>query len=208
MADGVGDVEADVVLVQADDIVQVAADVGGGAEQRGEVGVADGRQPLGQEVPLDAAGQAELALEPVGPAAELGQLLTCRVPLPAELVELGGDVGQRVGVVVDQAEARKGRGGRDHYPSHRAAGGRTEGTPVGPEGPRGRSVAAEAATPAGAGHLVGGSGGIISTSPGLTAAALPAPSSTAYLAGPLLGTLLSSYGRMVWTDTTRPVWSA
>ena len=53
-----GDVEADVVLVQADDVVEVAGNVGGGAEQGVEPGRPHPRQGTGQEVPLQAGRPA------------------------------------------------------------------------------------------------------------------------------------------------------
>ena len=59
---GVGHVEADVLLVQAEDVVDIAADEGGRAEDHAEACGADLRQLAGQEVPLEAGGEEAAVL--------------------------------------------------------------------------------------------------------------------------------------------------
>jgi hypothetical protein len=65
VTDGVGHVEADVALVEPHHVVQVAADVTGGAVERVEVHVADLREVFREEVLLEARREAQLFIQPV-----------------------------------------------------------------------------------------------------------------------------------------------
>ncbi len=57
VSDGVGDVEADVVFVEAHDVVNVTADPGGGSEDVGEFYAGDFGHFTGQEIALESGGE-------------------------------------------------------------------------------------------------------------------------------------------------------
>jgi hypothetical protein len=63
VADGIGDEEAEVVFVEADDVVDIAGDVGSGAEEEVEGGGAEGGEGSGEEVGLESGGEAEFFIE-------------------------------------------------------------------------------------------------------------------------------------------------
>ena len=63
VAHGVGDVEADVVLVEAKDVVEVAADPAAEQVVDGEAAVRDLRQRLRQEARLEALGELQLLVD-------------------------------------------------------------------------------------------------------------------------------------------------
>lgn len=63
VADGIGDEEAEVVFVEAGDVVDVAGDVAGGSEEDVEGSGADGGEGAGEEIGLEACGEAEFFIE-------------------------------------------------------------------------------------------------------------------------------------------------
>src|SRR5205807_9542325 len=96
VADGIDDAERDAGFVEAGDVVEVAADVAGGAEQDVEVGSAHLRQGAGQEVLLEAGGEAQLVVQPqhvklerLIMAAELDDLSLERVDLLLKRIKAG-----------------------------------------------------------------------------------------------------------------------
>jgi hypothetical protein len=73
-----------VVLVEAHEVVEVAADVAGGAEEGVEVDGADLREDLGEKILLELGGEAQLFVE-------AGHVELERLIAAAEDVELGLD---------------------------------------------------------------------------------------------------------------------
>ena len=95
VADGVGEVEPDVALVQPHHVIQIAADVAGRAEERVEPHRTDLRQRLGQKVLLEPRGQPQLLVDPphvgvegVVAAADEFQLLANRLELALHRLDL------------------------------------------------------------------------------------------------------------------------
>lgn len=90
VADGVGDVETEMVFIEPLDIVDVAADVAGGPEENVAVHAGQLGETLGEELPLGTSGEAEffveladLAHEAALVAAEDGELLLDGADKPA-----------------------------------------------------------------------------------------------------------------------------
>ena len=118
MADGVGDVEADVVLVEAHDVVDIAGDVGGGAEEDVEGGGMDVGEGTGKEVYLEAGGETHflvhlfhLGIEAVIEFAEDGVFT-------AEGVDDGAG-GEQAGEAAEEFVGGAGLGARTSGPQRR-----------------------------------------------------------------------------------------
>ncbi len=88
MTNGIDDEEADPFFVQAHHIVKIAADVSRRAKERVEVNRPDLRKRLGQEILLQARGQAQLFIDARHVRAERVVAAMQDVQLIAQGVEL------------------------------------------------------------------------------------------------------------------------
>src|SRR5207302_8237163 len=114
VADGVDDAEADALFVEAGDVVQVAADVSARAEEHVEVHSADLRKLLGQEILLEAGGEAQFLVE--AQHVEFQRLVAAaeEVDLVLEVIDFGLKRGEsRLGGLkgIERLAERRGGGG-------------------------------------------------------------------------------------------------
>jgi len=86
VAHGVGDVQPDMVLIQPEDVVEVAADPAAQQVMDGEPAARHLRGGLGEETGLDALGQVQLLVD----------LLLRRLQARGDTVEFGGPGSQPV----------------------------------------------------------------------------------------------------------------
>ena len=105
VSDGVGDVETDVVFIEAHDVVNVTADPGGGSEDVGEFYAGDFGHFAGQEIALESGGElhffvdlGEVVVKGLADHAEavnfLGEFFNGGLDLHQGSKSSGGDLGR------------------------------------------------------------------------------------------------------------------